>query len=168
MYYSTKQNVRPPIKNQQKSRSMKLEEPPCFPCHEAGCTGTITDDPQYSVTIRTGCCATSQATRCPVCGRLHWPNGGDPVQSRAYEKVFSSDGNNLENRPLESSDRLSATRNLFEGARRKDLVPEYYTDKIRFLIALGHAPDCPAAKSTGDCVCGITEADKWLLDNASK
>jgi hypothetical protein len=132
-----------------------------FPCRETGCAGIITDDRRFSVPIQTSCTGSSLAARCPVCGRLHWSESGEPVQSRAFEKVFFVNGD-IENRPLESSGRLTATCELLDGAEKKELIQSYYHGHLTHLADLGHAPDCPATTCTGACLCGVTEAKKWL------
>ena len=135
-----------------------------FPCREAGCAGTITTDPQFRVMVQTSCAGTSPAARCPVCGRLHWPITGEPVRNRRYEKVFLV-AEALENRPLESAGKLQAVQELVESSERAELIPEYYHDQFHFLLGLGHAADCPAATSIGECLCGHAEADQWLREH---
>jgi len=60
---------------------------------------------------------------------------------------------------------LKATQVLIEGAEKKDCIQSYYFDKLSFLVKIDHAPDCPAAGASGNCICGITEAQKWLSEN---
>jgi len=139
-------------------------KPVGFFCSETGCIGIITNDRRFSIPIQTSCTGSSLSAMCPVCGRLHWLESGKPVQNPSCEKVFCINGR-LENRPLESSGRLTTTREFLDGAEKKGLDQSYFHDQLTYLANLGHASDCPAATGAGNCACGVVEAKQWLADH---
>ncbi len=153
---------------------MKKDKIVSFPCKEKGCRGIIDPRRVSRIPIRTGCQSHSIVLVCPTCGRLHWPDSGHAVESLGYEKVFLVHGA-LENRPLNSVEKIVLIRNiqhecitLLNTGEKGGIIIDFLKTELDFLGTLGHAPDCPAKRNDGSCLCGHSEVCKWLLEHGDE
>ena len=140
-----------------------------FPCKQNGCTGIITDDPEFMAALQVGCHASAPAVFCPKCGRLYWPESGLPCRNRQHDNAFITDGH-LENRPMPSAEKKVFVKEYVDSIRSESDEAEinYARDDLNYLIQKGHAPDCPAKDGRGECVCGNDDAEKWISENHNK
>jgi len=148
---------------------MQNTEEDSFPCKQSGCTGVITQDPQYLVAVRTGCASSSPAAACPVCGRLYWPHNGLPVRNRQYDNAFVINGS-LENRPMNAAEKKELVKEYTDSVKTESDGDEwnYVREDFGFLVSKGHANDCPAKDNKGECICGNSDALKWIAEHPGK
>ena len=92
--------------------------------------------------------------------------------NRRFEKTLLIHGQ-LVLRPIDSADKLetinehvSALEDAVKGENEEGkYLIRHLRDQITYLLGLGHASDCPAKDTIGECLCGNVEAEKWLAEN---
>ena len=134
-----------------------------FPCIEKNCNGKV-NRKKIATFLKTGCHSSSQACCCDKCGRLYMAGNGNPASNRRYEKAFWVN-DTVEFKPMDSTEKVAAVNTLIVSGEKKELIPAFYQDQMSFLLGLGHANDCPAKDTIGECVCGHAEAEKWLREH---
>jgi hypothetical protein len=148
---------------------MKQTTQVSFACKQAGCTGVVTDKPEFVVTLHVGCHASAPAVFCPICGRLYWPENSLPCRNRQHDDGFIVNGG-LENRPMPAVEKKAFVKEYIDSVKPDSKEDEvgYVRDNLTYLIEKDHAPGCTAKDDKGECTCGNSDAEKWIVAHPGK
>lgn len=140
-----------------------------FACKQAGCTGVVTDKSEFVVALQVGCHASAPAVFCPVCGRLYWPENGLSCRNRQHDNAFIVNGV-IENRPMPAAEKKAFVNEYIGYVKPDSKVDEiaYVRADLTYLIEKGHAHECSANDSKGDCTCGNQDAERWIAAHPEK